>query len=104
MLCHRGGFANKHPGNIKYHGAKERLQKEYFGLPKDQKWMVTQKLVELVHGWGGRFVERDLQNGRWYEIHDKKAFIKASQVLRENYTREERAAKRARYRKKAKKE
>ena len=43
-------------------------------------------------------MEQDDETQRWFEIHPKKAMTKASQALRENYTSDERAAKRARYR------
>ena len=98
VLCHRGGFANKHPGNLRYHQVKMNLQPAYEATAKSQKRNITQQLVDAVHAWGGRFLEQDANSERWFEIHPKKALTKASQALRENYTSEERAAKRARYR------
>ena len=101
VLCHRGGFANQHVGNKRYHAYKARLQPAYEAALKSQKRFVTQQLVDAVHAWGGRFLEQDADNeGQWFEIHEKKALTKASQALRENYTSQERAAKRERYRRK----
>ena len=98
VLCHRGGFANKHPGNLRYHQVKVTLQPLYEATVKAKKREVTQQLVDAVHAWGGRFLEQEEDTERWFEIHEKKALTKASQALRENYTPDQRAAKRARYR------
>mmetsp|Transcript_1334 Transcript_1334/g.2932 ORF Transcript_1334/g.2932 Transcript_1334/m.2932 type:complete len:372 (-) Transcript_1334:28-1143(-) len=111
VLCQRGGLANKHPGNIRYHRHKAALQGLYKATPKAHKGQVAQQLVNQVHEWGGRFLEKETTTNaegvivqeRWYEIHHKKACIKAGQALRENYSKEERAAKRARFRRKTKK-
>ena len=81
VLCQRGGLANKHPGNLRYHGKKETLQPPYEAAEKAGKGAVAQQLVDAVKAWGGRFLEKEEFTDRWYIIHDKKARIKASQAL-----------------------
>lgn len=103
ILCQRGGLANTHEGNLRYHDVKTSLQPEYAKRTKEKKGEIARQLVNSVHAWGGRFLEHDKDSNRWFEIHYKKACIKASQALRENYTKAERAAKRAKYREKKKK-
>lgn len=98
VLCQRGGLANKHVGNHRYLAAKETLQDVYRATPKAGRTAVAQRLVDLVHGWGGRFLRYDGKKGGWYEIHNHTARTKAGQALRESYTPEDRKEKRDRYR------
>ncbi|KAL7564140.1 hypothetical protein ACA910_021115 [Epithemia clementina (nom. ined.)] len=98
VLCQRGGLANSHAGNRKFLSAKEELQSEYFATPKLKRTLVSQKLVDDVHQWGGRFLRKD--SFGWYEVHNHVARTKAGQALRETYTPEDRAEKRAKYNKK----
>ena len=98
VLCQRGGLANTHEGNRRFLAAKESLQEEYFRTDKLQRTKVSQKLVDVVNAWGGRFLRRDDQG--WYIVHNHVARTKAGQALRETYTAEDRKIKRARYAKK----
>lgn len=93
----RGAATNKHPGNIRYLKAKDRLQPEYLSESLPHRTDIAQKLVDEVHAWGGRFLKKD-NIGGWYEIHNSTARTKAAQALRETYTQEERAKKRAMFR------
>ena len=100
VLCQRGGLANSHTGNCRFREAKDKLQCEYFATPKLERTRVSQKLVDEVHDWKGRFLRKD--SSGWYEVHNHVARTKAGQALRETYTPQERAAKRAKYTKKKK--
>mmetsp|Transcript_18994 Transcript_18994/g.40862 ORF Transcript_18994/g.40862 Transcript_18994/m.40862 type:complete len:365 (-) Transcript_18994:2995-4089(-) len=102
VLCQRGGKANTHPGNLRFREAKDDLQPLYFSTPKVQRTSVSQQLVDTVHAWHGRFLKHD-KGGGWYECHNHVARTKAGQALRETYTPEDRAAKRAKYAKTKKK-
>ena len=102
VLCQRGGFGNKHPGNITYHAKKRELQSAYKAAIKSQKLPIAKQLVAAVHKDNGRFLEQDPGSKQWFIIDDKKAHVKAGQALRENYTKAQRDAKRAKYRKKKK--
>jgi hypothetical protein len=74
------------------------LQERYREADKNEKTLISQELVDLVHQRGGRFLK--LENGTedsWYEVLNITARKKASQTLREINTPDERAKKRARY-------
>lgn len=92
----RGGETNQHKGNHRYHEAKRNLQPVYERTPKAGRTGVAQRLVDQVHAWGGRFLKKDKKG--WYQVHNHTARTKCSQALRENYTPEERAAKREKHR------
>ena len=96
VLMGRGGRSNNHPGNKKYLHAKDSMQERYMKASKEEKTGISQELVDLVHGWGGRFLKLE-DGGHWYVVDNKTARKKASQTLRELNTPEERAAKRAKY-------
>ena len=97
VLLGRGGRTNNHPGNKKYLEAKDSMQERYLAADKNGKTPISQELVDIVKGWGGRFLKLDPVSNRWYEIDNTTARKKCSQTLREMNTPEERAAKRARY-------
>ena len=92
----RGGALNRHPGNLRFHQAKLELQPRYHQALKDERTVIAQGLVDRVHAWGGKFLKKDSHG--WYVVDNHTARTKCSQALRENYTAEERAAKRQRYR------
>ena len=97
VLLGRGGRTNNHPGNKRYLEAKDSMQERYLAADKNGKTPISQELVDIVKGWGGRFLKLDAPTNRWYEIDNTTARKKCSQTLREVNTPEERAAKRARY-------
>lgn len=103
VLLGRGGLVNLHPGNKAYLQHKERMQARYLTATKEEKTEISQELVDIVHGWGGRFMKlKDDGDGEphdWYEIENVKARKKASQTLREINTAEHRANKRVKYNK-----
>lgn len=95
VLCQRGGLGNQHAGNKRYLAAKEAMQVLYQATPKAGRTAVAQQLVDQVRSWGGRFLTKDAHG--WYEIHNHKARTKASQALREDYSKEELREKRNKY-------
>jgi hypothetical protein len=96
VLLGRGGRSGNHPGNKRYLALKDTMQAEYFVAEKNDKKVISQKLVDIVNKeWKGRFLK--LNNGQWVEVSNEKARQKASQALRELNTPEQRAKKRARY-------
>eukprot|EP00977_Amphora_coffeiformis_P014737 scaffold4216_cov146-Amphora_coffeaeformis.AAC.2 len=98
VCCGRGGSINTHPGNIRYHGWKDELAPLYFAAEKQDRTEIAQRLMDLVHENGGRFMEKDVKAGRWYVIHLHKARDKCSQALREAWmTSETRRHKRQYY-------
>lgn len=97
VLLGRGGRTNHHPGNKRYLEAKDLIQDRYLAASKNEKTDISQELVDVVHAWGGRFLQLDEVANKWFEVTNIKARKKASQTLREMNTPEQRAAKRAKY-------
>ena len=99
VLLGRGGRSNHHPGNQRYRDEVKNLQRWYKGIEeKDEKTDLSQCLVDYVHNYQGRFLEKDTDG--WYVVPNIVARRKASQALREDNDPEKRAAKRARFLKK----
>jgi hypothetical protein len=99
VLMGRGGRTNNHPGNKRYLEAKEEMQPSYFEADKDYKTVLSQKLVDKVTGWNGRFLKLDSSADKWYLVPNIVARKKASQSLREINTPDVRLAKRTKYQK-----
>lgn len=97
VLLGRGGRTNHHPGNKLYLEVKEEIQPRYLAALKTDKTAISQELVDRVHDWGGKFLQLDESNNRWFEVTNIKARKKASQTLRELNTPEIRAQKREKY-------
>ncbi|KAL7567844.1 hypothetical protein ACA910_000585 [Epithemia clementina (nom. ined.)] len=97
VLLGRGGRTNNHPGNKTYLEVKDRMQSRYLAADKNGKTPISQELVDIVHGWGGRFLKLEPGENRWFEVDEITARKKCSQTLREINTPDERAAKRAKY-------
>jgi hypothetical protein len=99
VLLGRGGRSNHHPGNKRYREEVTNLQSWYLGIEdKDEKTDLSQCLVDYVHSYQGRFLEKDEVG--WFVIPNIVARRKASQALREDNDAAKRAGKRARYLKK----
>eukprot|EP00581_Thalassiosira_minuscula_P003801 CAMPEP_0183742046 /NCGR_PEP_ID=MMETSP0737-20130205/63803_1 /TAXON_ID=385413 /ORGANISM="Thalassiosira miniscula, Strain CCMP1093" /LENGTH=379 /DNA_ID=CAMNT_0025977563 /DNA_START=123 /DNA_END=1262 /DNA_ORIENTATION=- len=83
ILRGRGGLTNRHPGNMRFRDEARKLRAEYRDkdTTREEKFLLSQELAMRVRGYGGRFLERI--DGLWYEIDEKDARKKASQVLRE---------------------
>ena len=97
VLLGRGGLSNKHPGNRRYRQEIEDAKAVYRSASKDEKTQWAELLVASVRRYGGRFLEKDKDNGRWYIVPDIVARRKAGQALREDNTPESRKDKRERY-------
>lgn len=83
VLFGRGGFSNKHPGNIRFRARAFELRSEYErSTSKEAKYNISQFLVESVISVGGRFLEKG-QDGEWHQVNGNGVRKKASQALRE---------------------
>lgn len=51
----------------------------YVGLTKKQKMLVARKIVDAVHGTGGRFIAKDFDTGSFYDIGLPRSLEKTSQ-------------------------
>jgi len=96
VLFGRGGRSNHHPGNKIYRELVMQRQAHYRGCVKAEKTGIAQSIVDSIHKSGGRFLEKD-NSSRWYIVPNIVSRRKVGQALRENNTREARAAKREKY-------
>ena len=81
VLCGRGGFINKHKGNLVYRRVVEYNKSVYQQVPKRHRILVSQSIVQTISQNGGRFLQ--YQNGMWTTISFRRAVQKTSQALRE---------------------
>ena len=82
VLFGRGGFTNNRPGNIFFRQEALRLRPWYEQSSKEEKYEISNILLESVRSRGGRFLEKG-SDGEWHEVIENGARRKASQALRE---------------------
>jgi hypothetical protein len=82
VLFGRGGFTNNRPGNIHFRQEALRLRPGYEQSTKEEKYEISNILLESVKSRGGRFLEKG-SDGMWHEVIGNGARRKASQALRE---------------------
>jgi len=82
VLFGRGGFTNTHPGNVKFREKALELRPWYESVSKEEKYGISDLLVEYVKATGNHFLEKG-SDGLWHEVIDNGARKKASQALRE---------------------
>jgi len=87
VLFGRGGLSNHHIGNKRYRDEADKLKPEYIDTKttKREKTVFRNRLVDIVHGYGGRFLHYQQANNEWVEVPLKQARRKASQALREDF-------------------
>ena len=91
VLCGRGGFVNKHPGNIVFRKLVDANKERYRSCPVDHKALLSQSIVEVIFNQTppGRFLEKSPGGKGWMEVGKAKARQKTSQTLRERGVDEE---------------
>ncbi|KAG7337327.1 hypothetical protein IV203_014101 [Nitzschia inconspicua] len=95
VLLGRGGKTNRHAGNKVYRRRILEDQPVYKTLCTSEKTKLSDKVVNWIQkDCNGRFLEED-EHG-WFIVTDCTARKKVSQALREDHTKEGRAAKKAR--------
>lgn len=92
-LLGRGGKTNSHEGNRRFRQLVLDHQAEYLNARKTDKSLIARRIVEIVHGRGGRFLRKAAAAAAaeagseevcvYVEVPDKKAVEKTSQALRE---------------------
>ncbi|KAL3826420.1 hypothetical protein ACHAXA_011229 [Cyclostephanos tholiformis] len=87
ILLGRGGFTIVHPGNIRFREKALELSPWYESCSKEEKYHVSNVLINSIKGEGRRFLERG-SNGLWYEVIGNGVRKKASQLMREPYIKE----------------
>jgi hypothetical protein len=83
VLCGRGGAALRHAGNQTYRRLVNLNKGLYITCMKTEKLKISRSIVAAIREQKGRFLERDVKKGVWFDIGDKKAVEKTSQALRE---------------------
>ena len=86
ILLGRGGNNNKHPGNEQLRLKAMNHVQEYMASSRTEKTHMVNELVTWVRNLKppGRFLQKNLDdNNKWYEMDDKIARLKASQVYRD---------------------
>jgi hypothetical protein len=99
VIFGRGGRSNHHPGNKMYRVQVAEKQSIYRSCEsKREKTVIAQLVVDHVNkNQQGRFLELDTTCNRWYLVPNNVARTKVGQALRDNNTKEARAAKRKKY-------
>ena len=88
VLLGRGGLTNHHKGNKLYREKIEDFKPYYQKLSsKDEKQEFSIMVVNFVHAYGGRFLEKDVYSDGWLEVEKNKARKKVGQALREELKR-----------------
>ena len=82
VLFGRGGFTNSHPGNIRFREKALEFRPVYERSSKEEKYNISQMLLEAVTSEGARFLEKG-QDGEWHQVIGNGARKTASQALRE---------------------
>jgi hypothetical protein len=100
VLCGRGGATNSHPGNRKFRSIVARHRESYLAAKKKDKPSYAQYVVGLVRNQTPsakcRFLKKDPNSDKWYDIGDEKAREKVAQALREGAAQLRRDQKRKR--------
>jgi hypothetical protein len=99
VLCGRGEFINRHPGNVFFREQKAYFQRRYLQAEKrKEKAAIAQALVNFMEReHGSRFLAREMENEPWYTVDKKRVLEKCKQLLREDLTPEDRQEKRKKY-------
>jgi hypothetical protein len=84
ILFGRGSKSNKNPGNILFREKARDLGSWFISCSsKEEKYKVSEALVECIKGENRRFLEKG-PDGLWYEVIGNGTRKKASQALRES--------------------
>ncbi len=86
VLRGRGGRTNTHPGNQRLLEFVRPLEASYALLKRGQKGRLSQDVVDTVHSWGGRFLEREVDdhgNERHYLMNQAGAIRLVAQKFRD---------------------
>eukprot|EP00529_Nitzschia_sp_RCC80_P016466 CAMPEP_0113463330 /NCGR_PEP_ID=MMETSP0014_2-20120614/12585_1 /TAXON_ID=2857 /ORGANISM="Nitzschia sp." /LENGTH=668 /DNA_ID=CAMNT_0000355287 /DNA_START=288 /DNA_END=2294 /DNA_ORIENTATION=+ /assembly_acc=CAM_ASM_000159 len=84
VLCGRSGSSQRHVGTQQFRTLVNLNKGLYVTCMKSEKVRISRSIVSAIREQKGRFLERDGEHGKWYDIGDKKAIEKTSQALREN--------------------
>ena len=80
VLCGRSGSSQRHVGTQQFRTLVNLNKGLYATCLKSEKVRISRSIVSAIREQKGRFLERDGEDGKWYDIGDKKAIEKTSQV------------------------
>lgn len=85
VLSGRGVTTNRHKGNENFRELVDENKAVYVTSTKRQKMSISRSIVNHVRNLDppGRFLEKNPDDGLWYDIGDKKACEKTAQALRD---------------------
>lgn len=85
ILCGKGRTSICHSGNQRFLEIIEANRGEYARATRKQKVHLANAIVDLIRNAQppGRFLLKDLETGRWYDIGRSRSFEKTSQSLRD---------------------
>src|SRR5210317_1434040 len=87
VLCGRGGTINSHPGNEQYRSIVDSKKRVYLTARfKREKRLIATSIVDQIRNMDppGRFLQKDADKQKWFDIGEEKSREKTSQALREN--------------------
>jgi len=73
-------------GNEHFRSLVAKFRLHYHLAKKGDKGKLSKKLANFVRHKGGRFLQKNEDDGQWYECGDQRAWAKAAQALREGTT------------------
>jgi hypothetical protein len=83
VLCGRGAPNLHHPGNQYFRSLVKAHQKEYSRIPRRDKAVLVQEILNDIRERGGRFLRQQQSPRVWMEVHQAIAYEKVCQALRE---------------------
>lgn len=83
VLFGRGKVAKQHTGNLRAFHLVDMWQKKYNEAGKYEKTIISEKIVQIIHDSGGKFLK--WENGKgWIQVDDDTARGKVSHWFRHN--------------------
>eukprot|EP00529_Nitzschia_sp_RCC80_P004320 CAMPEP_0113482538 /NCGR_PEP_ID=MMETSP0014_2-20120614/22971_1 /TAXON_ID=2857 /ORGANISM="Nitzschia sp." /LENGTH=934 /DNA_ID=CAMNT_0000376059 /DNA_START=347 /DNA_END=3151 /DNA_ORIENTATION=+ /assembly_acc=CAM_ASM_000159 len=86
VLYGRGKPIQDHVGNLRYHALLEYYHSSYEDAKKFQKKQLANRIVSIVHEYGGRFLKQDSHGAGWVEVDETVACDKVSHAFRTRRT------------------
>jgi hypothetical protein len=83
-------------GNKRFRDAVTSALNDYMKADnRFEKSLVVHSIVDIIHAAGGRFLKRDFQLGKWYELSDNQAKEKVGHAIRDAVSSYESKAKKS---------
>ena len=83
VLCGRDKHSHAHVGNKRFRKLVMLYRQEYQGATsREQKSLITGKIVSTVTAYGGRFLKQEETTGEWSDVGEQYAREKVSHALR----------------------